>query len=350
MELMSKKVISGLRPGQGGVPMLLKHLEPNVELICPAEAIGFVHKLLSKIKFYIRLFFLSRQHVYVIIHHHSLPWLAFIKLLLLHRIEYFSIDNSYFCMKSYNYNAKLNTVGPCRHCLQNVRPMRECKTFPATHGQFLEKISLNLLRDSISKGKTPIYSLSNSSTKLVKESLGSAVHVTTIGFTTPELKEMNSKRCDEIKDRTIVFHGNALDEKGYRYILALAAKLPNFKFIFPFEGMTEMNIIHRPCRWDSGLKHMIETAEYIAVPSLWDNTPEASSLKSLLMGKKIIYFPTSYSFESESELPLGIKLSGNIESDSDAIFKGIDIDISKNILFAQNFIKKSEIRLRNIFE
>jgi hypothetical protein len=42
---MSKKFISGLRTGAGGVPMFLQHLETDVEIISPNYAVGLWKKI-----------------------------------------------------------------------------------------------------------------------------------------------------------------------------------------------------------------------------------------------------------------------------------------------------------------
>ncbi len=350
---MKRIFISGMAPGNGGVPNFLEYLESNnFPLITPNQSSSFFTKILNRLIFLMKIMMCPRDKTYVIIHHQTIPLLAIVKLLLFNKLEYFAIDNSYFCISSYNYNPKLNIENPCRNCLHKTQPDKSCIAFPSRRKKFIEIILLKLIRKYFSKSTSRIFTLSDSSTSLVKKSLPSCGSVKTIGYSTNDLiklidepKNNNSKKVN----KTIVFHGHCIPGKGYDYLLKLAKDITDFEFIFPTEGVDFENVRYVQCTWDNGLKDLAEEATYVAVPSLWDNTPEAASLKTMLMEIPLLFVPSEFSFENENSSHFGIALTGNIKDDVHLIRKGINKDIhSKSKDYCRKFLKESEQRLLNL--
>lgn len=348
---MNRIFISGLIPGNGGVPRFLEYLKDNnFSLITPKKDNSFFEKILYRIAFLIKILFCRIDNTYVIIHHQTIPFLVLLKLLLVHKVEYFAIDNSYFCISSYNYNPNIDFQNPCRNCLKKTQPEKSCDVFPSRRKKFTEVLLLKILRRRLSESKARIYTLSESSTRLVKESIPGCGEVKTIGFTTNELTELfNYVESNQSKNNKIVFHGHCLPSKGYEYMIKLAKELPNFEFIFPTEGSNYDNVHYIPCSWDTGLKDLVEQALFVAVPSMWDNTPEAASLKAMLMKTPLLFIPSEFSFEHEASSHYGIALTGVTLIDAALINKGInDIDHLKSRDLSIKFLKESEIRLSNL--
>ena len=133
-------------------------------------------------------------------------------------------------------------------------------------------------------------------------------------------------------------------------MLKLAKDIKDFEFIFPTEGVDFENVRYVQCTWDNGLKDLAEEATYVAVPSLWDNTPEAASLKTIsLMEIPLLFVPSEFSFENENSSHFGIALTGNIKDDVHLIRKGIYKDNrSKSKDYCRKFLKESEQRLLNL--
>lgn len=352
MDGMGKIVISGLPPGPGGVPRFLEYLqENNFEIVYPLNNRMRLIRLVNKIIFTFRILLSSPKNKYIIMHHQSIPFLALIKILLFDKFDYFAIDNSYFCISSYNYNYNNQNHTSCRKCLHKIQPDNECKVFPAKRPKLLEVFALRLLRKKLSQKSAKIYTLSKTSSKLINTSIPTCGTVQTIGFTTNELIKLTEEdvgnNCTTLG--SIVFHGNLLEAKGVAYLLDLAHKLPEYEIIIPFSGESYENIKYIPCSWDTGLETLVRKSQFVAVPSLWDNTPEASSLKSLLMGKPLIYLPTEYSFETESNDVIGIPLTGSLDKDVAAIRNYDANGCSKNgQKFAKSFLTKSADNLRSL--
>ena len=119
--------------------------------------------------------------------------------------------------------------------------------------------------------------------------------------------------------------------------------------LFSTEGVDFENVRYVQCTWDNGLKDLAEEATYVAVPSLWDNTPEAASLKTMLMEIPLLFVPSEFSFENENSSHFGIPLTGNIKDDVYLIRKGINKDThSKSKDYCRKFLKDSEQRLLNL--
>ena len=342
-----------MAPGNGGVQKLLEYLDSNnFSLITPKQTPSFFKKIFYRFIFLMKIILCPRDKTYVIIHHQTIPLLAILKLLLVNKLEYFAIDNSYFCISSYNYNPTLNIESPCRNCLIKTQPDKSCNAFPSKRKKFVEVFLLKLIREYFSKSTSRIYTLSDSSTKLVKKSLPNCGSVETIGFTTNDLNKLiDEPKNTNIKkiNKTIVFHGHCIPGKGYEYMLKLAKEITDFEIIFPTDGVDFDNVRYVQCNWDNGLKDLLEKATYVAVPSLWDNTPEAASLKTMLMEIPLLFVSSEFSFESENLSHNGIALTGNIADDVLLIRKGINKDnLSKSKDFCIRFLNQSEQRLFNL--
>jgi len=345
---MKRVFISGMAPGNGGVPKFLEYLDDNnFSLITPKQSSKFYQKIVNRLIFLSKIMFCPRDRIYVIIHHQTIPLLAILKLLLINKLEYFAIDNSYFCISSYNYNSEIDVINPCRNCLKKTQPDKSCNVFPSKRKKFIEVLLLKLIRKYFSKSKSKIYTLSNTSTNLVKQSLPACGLVKTIGFTTNELVQLVNEPINKNKlNKAIVFHGHPIPGKGYDYMLKLAAELLDFEFIFPSEGIDYDNVRYIKCSWDNGLKDLVKKASYVAVPSLWDNTPEAASLKTMIMEIPLLFVSSEFSFENENLTHHGIALTGHVADDVILIRNGINkSNYSKSRDFCNKYLNESQQRL-----
>ena len=340
-------VISGLNPGKGGVPMFLDYLEKNNFRLCyPVKSNSIIGKILSKIVFFMRILMYGyKSKKFLIMHHQSIPFYVLLYIVYFCKYDYFAIDNSYFCIKSYNYNKKYSKTS-CSKCLLDVKPLSSCNVFPSKRLKLFEVFILKKIRQDILSKRVSIYSLSNSSSNLISQSLpGAKVH--TIGFTTVELENCIKKNYEiTTNSKSLVFHGNALEAKGINYFILLSKYLPNYNFIIPTHGISFDNVKYVDCSWDTGLLDLILKSHIVFVPSLWDNTPEASTIKSMLLNKPVAYFPTKHSFENEFSECIGIKLTGNLLNDSIQIKDFNSIVQSKEL--AENFLNKSKHNLLDV--
>jgi hypothetical protein len=346
---MNKIIISGLEPGFGGVPRFLEYLDSSIEIICPRTTEN-KKNLLDKIKKYF-IFLLqviknNRNHA-IIMHHNSIPTLFLILIYIIYKkVEYFAIDNSYFCNKSYNV---LNDKA-CFSCLGNsgVSAIRNnCKNFPANKNAFSAFIERYIIRRFCIN--STIYSLSDASSSLINQVFPKSDPVS-IGFSTIELrKELSLYNKKNFPNRKyFVFHGSNNEAKGFLYSLALANEMKEYEFIFPMpkpaQTITSSNCRFIDMRWESGLREYLSNALFILCPSTWTYTPEAAMLKSFILNDNVGYFDIKNSFSEDIPNDLGVKLSGDTFIDARKIEKKIrsSNNNNKGKEFVRKFLDKSE--------
>lgn len=346
---MNKIIISGLEPGFGGVPRFLEYLDTSIEIICP-RTIKNKKNLLNKInKYFIFLLHIlknTRSHA-IIMHHNSIPTLFLIMIYILYKkVEYFAIDNSYFCNKSYNV---LNDKA-CFSCLRNSgisAIYNNCKNFPANKNALSGCIERYIIRRFCTN--STIYSLSDASSSLISQVFPKSDPIS-IGFSTKELrKELSLDDKKKFLNRKyIVFHGSNNEAKGYAYSIALASQMKDYEFIFPMPKpagtITSSNCRFIDMRWESGLREYLSSALFILCPSTWTYTPEAAMLKSFILNDNVGYFDIKNSFSEDIPNDLGVKLSGDIYIDASKIEKKIKCSNNgnKGKDFVREFLEKSE--------
>jgi len=356
----SKVIISGLSPGFGGVPRLLEYLSNYLGVITPRRQIKwFSNRYLQRIALLFDWLFniaKSRASTAVVTHHFSIPTIA---LLFIHlkfkKVEYFAIDNSFFCIKSYNFRQGI----ACRSCLNSSWSLLKslnCEPFPNKKWRINLILDQLLIRNWVGKNKS--YSLSRSNSSLLHQHFDVVKENVTLHFTTLELIESideRNKYFDDEKYKSpkkdsfepkIVFHGAKSAAKGFNFALELARALPEVTFIFPFHldeaDCAPENCEGRSMTWDYGLKENIATATIVLCPSIWTYTPEASMLKSFLYTDDVFFLKPEDSFGNEIPMDLGIHGSGCVIEDSilirkKIVTKNIYIKNTKGIDFVVNF-------------
>lgn len=350
-------VISGLSPGFGGVPRLLEFLLDYNELIIPRRdktycSIKVVNKVIMFTSWILRVLF-TRSREATIIHHFSIPTvLLLIIAIKFRKVHYFAIDNSYFCLKSYNYKDRTS----CLDCLGKNFPMREsksCQPFPNRKSKISLKIEglliAHWIRENIS------YTLCESSAKIMSMHFKKIKETEVLNFSTLELKECieemrsDSERQDIQKLKpekkfNFVFHGAQKSAKGYDYAISLAKQLPEFSFLFPFEIKKEhetlSNVTGLDMRWENGLKTHIKMADCVLCPSLWTYTPEAALLKSFIYNDAVLYMDVPGSFSDDIPDGIGIRGTGYIHADVEILRNHLAKDTIELKKDAQEFVKK----------
>ena len=346
-------VVSGLSPGFGGVPRLLEKLSDTHDLLCPRKSQTFFKiRILNRIVWLIIWIFEIMRFKgdrVLIVHHNSIPIL--IQMLVLIRFKslaYYAIDNSYFCVKSYNFRDKK----ACLECLGDTDGLPalkfHCSPFPLKKGRLSVWFERKLLLRYVAGGE--VYTLSRSSAELFSRHFsesgdGSEVRaVRILNFSTRELevelRERNALsvaglsrsgkksgcRPDLVSQKRVVFHGSANDAKGWEYCLELAELLLEISFVFPFKAPGDRvktselsNCLFIEMTWESGLRDAVQCADLVMCPSLWTYTPEAALLKSLIWTDRVFYVDVPGSFASDIPTSVGLRGTGVADLDSKAI-------------------------------
>ena len=327
--IMKKTIVSGIGPGSGGVGNYITYISqhfPNINLIFPGRSnskISFINKVFNffTIQFlFIKVLFVRKHHV--LIFSQQYLKLSLIKYLVKNnRTTFYLMDNSFFCVKSYNYLE--SKKGECFECLggkwENIKK-NKCKTQPfIVQRKKYVKINQYLLEN---RDNLEFITLSETNIKLLEKHLGGNHKVKYNYFMTNELLD-NPKTINNLKIKAkfdFVFHGSDINSKGYSYYIDLAKSMPDFSFFVPTSRDVKLNnVTCKNIRWETGLQEIISDSKIILTPSMWSNTPEASMLKSLKYNGCVALIKTEFGFAQEMPLDSFVNLSGDSFKDAELL-------------------------------
>ena len=285
-----------------------------------------IHRVINRILFCFRVFVVS-HHDIIIFHPQSIGYRLVNRILKNAKsIKYFVLDNSYFCIKSYNVLDKQE----CLHCLDNTDSIPdECTN---KNKRIINNYLIYQQMLISSSKKIEFFFQNHLQKKLFDKSFLRKQYKSSVIGMVPDDIFINDKNVDIPNkddllrgeyDRIIVFHGADVNAKGSKFAKELAARLPGVKFIFPFinHGKTyKKNVMQVDCKWDSGLKNYVCLADMVLVPSLWSAPIEGALLKSLYYGRKVAVVETEYGFSREIPDDLLIVLPNNYDLAADIIY------------------------------
>tara|TARA_Y100000389_G_C17459144_1_gene520359 strand:+ start:2190 stop:3308 length:1119 start_codon:yes stop_codon:yes gene_type:complete len=347
-----KYIVCGIPPGSGGVGKLIEYLNEKVDqskyVVLYPKTYNFKNRyiktilnLISRIIFF-RVKLKSVKNKKIILMHHQSIGLKATKFLIDNnkKIDFYIMDNAFFCLKSYNYLEGQNKE--CLDCLGgNFKSAIEnkCKVFPYKHSVYSNIKFLEYLKKQYQK--INFYTLSNSNATLIKKHFGNNVFVKAIYFLTNDLVEdqKNIKSQNFNKNGNafdIVFHADDLEAKGFEYVQELAKELKQYTFYIPTKKKiknTNNNIFTKYMRWETGLKDAVVNAKLVLTPSFWSNTPEAATLKSFLYNGSVGLVKNKYGFVNEIDHQAYLQLSGK---------KNVDVKIIDNFIKKKNYVHLSE--------
>ena len=185
-------------------------------------------RILHNYIFSSRLFFIKNSKV-LLIHPQTIGFNLFFRLKKHNKIFYYVMDNSFFCVRSYNTHPIQNKE--CLQCLDVLKPLAECKPSPVSmslnqnlkHLKMLKNESISILFLSQNKNQK----------SLLKLHFGDSVKVRIIGMDTNEVHKKTTLNIKEFPSYDVVFHGSSLIAKGILYFIELAINLPNYTFFVP---------------------------------------------------------------------------------------------------------------------
>ena len=259
----------------------------------------------------------------VIVHPQSLTraWLAALMRRRTGSIFIYLMDNSFFCLRSYNYIP--GEDGPCTRCLGGeLSAAREmgCRPFPPL--SFGLRTMLRDFREWESTGRLVFLVQCETQAGLVRSHFGDAANSTTVGifasdFPRPDaIPDPVNGRSEEFD---VVFHGSADAAKGVRWALELARLLPARSFMFPFhvphrgaDGPPATNAVFRPMGWESGLADAVRNASLVLNPSLWSAPIEGALVKSIIYARRTAVVEGAASWSSELPSELVLRLSSSL--------------------------------------
>lgn len=361
---MKKYLISGIGPGPTGVGRLMSKLVIHSSKFDYINIYKFANKSLRQLyrekkyfQLFLELFFRNAKGLYfkimiqdiknsevILIHPQSIGIHNFKKLAISnHIVKLYIMDNSFFCMKSYNY---LN--GECLKCLNNLDDYDStCHPYPNPYNQKEYNEFLHFLKNNINKFN--LFAQSESHKNLLHKFYGNDIEISVIGMDTGEFTFDTDaqRRTHKSNKKTIVFHNNLIDAKGFKFAYQLAEKLENYYFIFPSKKPPEIQSVPKhikfiDIRWDNGLKEMVLNADLILCLSMWSAPIEGALVKSIYYNGNVAVMNNLFGFSMEIPDDVVLKLSYNL---NEAINE-VNIFMNNNI----NFSEKSISWLKSIYQ
>jgi len=326
---MRKFIVSGISPSNGGVGRLMNSLSERgkergysiitkrndislKKLFKDRKIMSFLMELsirfAASILFSLKVASLKRS-VVLFIHPQFAGYSLLFKLLRSeNKVFLYVMDNGFFCIESYNYDA-LNK-DECLKCLGSINSCYDfCKPFPNKN---LSRFSnLNYIKELKEHSNKIIFLAQNENQKkLLLEHFGVDCNVKVVGMNTGEFYGLYEKiQKKVITNHDIVFHGSTLNAKGVEYFVSLSALLPEFSFLIPDskinvehylrKKISNKNIHFIECNWETGLKNIVRNARLVLVPSLWSAPIEGALIKSILLNGNVAVIKTLYGYSSE---------------------------------------------------
>lgn len=310
-----------ITPGIGGAGDYLELIIKNYDGYVKIHPINFrvrniyFRKILSEIQIVIlKILFLFLKNLkieeLVIYHPQTIGYNISNKLIVSsHKIIYYVLDASIFCIKSYNHR----NLKECEKCILKIDPYKDCSFFPRNNSQTDFNYHNELLRKKLEC--VTFITQTKGYNEILKKMFGSNVIFSVEKMRFDKLKTLNPKSIKS-KKYDFVFHGNNLPAKGSDYVLSLAKKMPSRVFLMPFKGNNRGNLFFKNINWNSGLQEAISSSRIVLCPSFWSAPLEASILKTMLLKTPVALYSNQHS-ASKTLIPVKcfINLCGDINKD-----------------------------------
>ena len=235
-------------------------------------------------------------------------------------VSLYVMDNSFFCIRSYNTHPVKNSE--CLHCLGSINPHQLCTPFPINYNKLKNIKYLELLK--YFADKISFLSQNELQKKLLKKHFGNFINVKVVGMDIGEIE----KSFDSFKFKhvtyDIVFHGKSFVAKGLLYTVELAKLLPERTFLIPdsreniikfaeIESDLPQNITFKKMDWKNGLREMVISARLVINPSMWSAPIEGALIKSATLNQNVATVESIYGYEKEiTSIKNHIRLSNDI--------------------------------------
>lgn len=322
--LMKKYVISGIPPSDGGVGRLM------CKIVCDAKKYNYkciikkerqsIRKLINQKKFIeiiIDLLFVNvsnfifcisclfvRNSIIIFIHPQSGGFLNLLRLIGRNKLYLYVMDNSFFCIQSYNFDPHLERE--CCRCLGGQLPMlATCLPFPA---QMSRRKNIYCLKE-IKRNANNINFLAQNEyqRKMLQIHFGKDIKCDVVGMDTGEFEKYIDIK--KYKNKFIVYHGGIRQAKGIKFFIEVAHLLSEYEFFIPASKKevenecgiikNDSNIVFKRCSWETGLKEIVIGAQLVVNPSLWSAPIEGALIKSILYNGNVATVKSEYGFENE---------------------------------------------------
>lgn len=316
LQKSSRYLVCGMPPHSGGTGAFLAALLPFTQQ-AGCRAIFPIDRFFSEAE-QIRLASIRDSHV-LVLHPQTLGFDCFKALYNAgNKISLYILDNSFFCIRSYNHRPSKR--GECLDCLGNVSACHpSCQPCPIPVSRESNLDFLDWLR-SVAHN-IEFLCQTHHQAALLAAHFGGGISSKVVGMKTDEFRNVplaGAQAHIEAQRFNVVFHGHAIAAKGIRYVLELAAQLPELSFLIPSQAVDVQrevpdlplpsNVTLMPIRWETGLREAVCACDLVLCPSEWSAPVEGALLKSLEFNGSVGVLETRYGFEREIPGNLILKL------------------------------------------
>jgi hypothetical protein len=364
---MKRYIISGLPPNIGGTGVFFSYLisindthrviyKKHKYFSNPISTFSYIFNIIYRklqihnFLYCLKLVVIQNSEI-ILLHPQTIGYRLFIRLLRKNKVvKWYILDNSYFCIRSYNFNPK--TEDECLKCLGYLNPELYCIPYPVN---YKKEVLLKYLKEIKSlSGKIYFYLQNEKQEELVKLHFGSSVNTLVVGMRINGFNDSNLKNINRTK-KLAIYHGGLSLEKGIKYVIRLFNQLDNYTLVIPYsknqvEGYYKEpfpeNIVFKKMTWNTGLKEYVEKASIVFCPSIWSAPIEGALVKSLFYNANVAVIDTEFGFQKEIPKKHIIRLTGKIEFDLVILLENFNKSIQQRVEtfnWIKEFIHKSKI-------
>lgn len=264
-------------------------------LLRPVDRLVFILKCLP-----------IRQSSITLIHPQTIGFRLLFWLCRTNSISIYVMDNSYFCIRSYNCHPV--TSRECLHCVANPSPLSECDAYPVS---ISKKQAVSDLKRLATISREILFLVQNNKqSELLRLHFGPSIKTSLVGLpvdTSSSSVAHVSTHHGSYPD--VVFHGVTSYAKGVNYIVVLAGLMPSYTFLIPDSATNictylklpalSSNIICLPMTWETGLHDYVVNAKIVLHPSQWSAPIEGALIKSSQSNRNVATVSTSFGYEAE---------------------------------------------------
>lgn len=367
----SKRIffVSGISPSNGGTGRLVSEIEvyanhtEGVTFISSGKGIislsefkvskdykRLLTAILKRMYFFVFVYLYSfgffKNSDLVILHPQSLGYSIFENLVKNSRGHawLYVLDNSFFCLKSYNKIYEENY--PCFRCL-NLKT-DSAKQFNCTslfkYNFEEEKIFQKNLDFFVNEGKLKVFAQNLTQWKLLQKQFGDNLQGRIVGLWARDFHTTSNfeSKKQNFNSKQIIYHGTSHHAKGAGWLIQVARHAKELEFIFPFEAKEILetkpsNCNFIPMTWETGLRDYLLNSQVVCVPSLWSAPIEGALVKSLQISNTVAVAenPTSFSAEIPKDHILVLDL--NPELAARQLENSIASTVSNNLEWINQF-------------
>ncbi|TAK98963.1 MAG: hypothetical protein EPO08_17825 [Rhodospirillaceae bacterium] len=243
-----------------------------------------------------------------------------------YKTRFYLLDSFFFCLRSYNHLD--HETAPCLRCLGPDRDdqavLNGCRPWPMQDA--FSSTFMTGLQSLVRVGAVILCAQNHEQISLARRHFGSGAFIEHVGLWcadwTDYVKIFSANGCaegdlaDESPEFDVVYHGSRDIAKGIAWVLAVAARTPELRYLIPIDRGA-VNVIAPPnvtvasMRWETGLHAAVRSARLALAPSLWSSPCEGALIKNILVAKAsaVVDIPTAFSSEVPADVVLRLPQS-----------------------------------------